>query len=472
MTFSGPNFIDSLWIFQKSEEFTSLVRCFKGDFMSSFRPIRQWPSRVPYKSDDVLVVFGEVFQRGYVNGLIDEAIKAGMKVIYSTVGRRDNEGNLRSLTDEEIQEKNQSPMINVPLEAGFDLSPSEKGRSPVDQLQGVKMSQWKEASLDWSEVAESEIHGKDSFRERTRTYLAELEKHIPKGANVMFAHTMAGGVPRAKVILPVMNKVFKGHGDRYASSEEFWKSPLGQLCDRSFMEVTANTFHHLIDLSKPLRERLEKEGSKVSYVAFGYHGNEILIQGEYKWQSYSPYLQGFAKLELEAIAQKAWDDGISACVFNAPEILTNSSSIFLGVEVALYPLMAALQKEGGDHPKVKEVISHCEKLIDPKVKFEDLVQITDNYFGSDLIQNKWSDFEAWPQHNGPEQMEMMRNTSNKILDLHLDSKKLMTQSLSEIVFHSCGKIMLREGYQPESAVWWIGHDACAKEFLKTDPTSV
>lgn len=434
--------------------------------MSSFKPIREWPGKVNYKKGDVLVVFGEVFQRGYVNGLIDEALKHEMSVIYSTVGRRDNEGKLRPLTSEELLEKNQSPMINVPLEAGFDMSPSDSGVTPIEQLQGIKMSQWKEANLDWTQVSESQMRGQDSFRERVRAYVDELEKMIPQGSNVMFAHTMAGGVPRAKVILPVMNRVFKGHGDRFASSEEFWTSPLGQLCDKSFMEVTANTFHHLIDLSKPLREKLESQGSKVSYVAFGYHGNEILINGEYKWQSYAPYLQGFAKVELEQIAQKAWDGGISACVFNAPEILTNSSSIFLGVEVALYPLIAAVKKEGGDHQKVIDLIHSCEKLIDPKVKFEDLMKITDDYFGSDLIQNEWSKFEIWPQHNGPKQMEMMRTTSDRIIDLHLDSKKLMTQELSEIVFHSCGKIMLREGFSPESPVWWIGHDACAKEFLK------
>lgn len=433
--------------------------------MTSFSPIREWPKKVPYKKGDVLVVFGEVFQRGYVNGLIDEALKHEMKVIYSTVGRRDSEGILRPLTEEEMKQKEQSPMINIPLEAGFDLAPSEQGTTPVDQLQGIKMSQWQEAKLDWAQVAESEMKGQDSFRDRTRKYLDELESMIPAGANVLFAHTMAGGVPRAKIILPVMNRVFKGHGDRYASSEEFWKSTLGQLCDKSFMEVTAHTFHHLIDLSKPLREKLESQGSRVSYVAFGYHGNEILINGEYQWQSYAPYLQGFAKLELEQIAQKAWDDGISACVFNAPEILTNSSSIFLGVEVALYPLIGAIKREGPEHPKTKEIIETCERLIDPKVKFENLMEITDAYFGSDLIKNEWTDFPAWPQHNGPMQMEMMRTTSDKILDLHLDSKRLMTQDLSEIVFGSCGKIMLREGFQPEAPVWWIGHDACAKEYL-------
>ncbi len=433
--------------------------------MTEFAPIRNWPKKVSYNKGDYLVVFGEVFQRGYVNGLIDEALKHGMNVIYSTVGRRDAEGQLRPLTQEEIKEKEQSPIINIPLEAGFDLSPSSSGKTPVDQLQGLKMSQWQEAELDWAQVSESEEAGRNSFRDRVKTYFNELEKIIPDGANVLFVHTMAGGVPRAKIILPVMNRVFKGHGERFASSEEFWKSTLGQFCDRSFMEVTAQTFHHLIDLSKPLREKLEASGSTVSYVAFGYHGNEILINGEYRWQSYAPYLQGFAKLELEQIAQRAWDDGISACVFNAPEILTNSSSIFLGVEVALYPLIAAIQKEGGDHPKAQELIKHCESLIDPKVKFDDLMKITDDYFSSDLIQKEWSKFEEWPQHNGPVQMEKMRNTSDQILNLHLDQKHLMTQELSEIVFNSCGKIMLREGFQPERAVWWIGHDACAKEFL-------
>jgi nicotinamidase-related amidase len=57
--------------------------------MQEFKPLRDVPSKVSFTNKDVLVVFGEVFARGYVNGLIDEAKKAGMKVIFSTVGRRD-----------------------------------------------------------------------------------------------------------------------------------------------------------------------------------------------------------------------------------------------------------------------------------------------------------------------------------------------------------------------------------------------
>ncbi|NJM10184.1 MAG: hypothetical protein HC883_04765 [Bdellovibrionaceae bacterium] len=117
-----------------------------------------------------------------------------------------------------------------------------------------------------------------------------------------------------------------------------------RFCEMSFMDVTANSLADLIELSSPLREKIQRSGGKASYVAYGYHGTEILFDSKYQWQSYAPYLQGFAKVELENIARRAKQDGISACVFNAPEILTNSSSIFLGVEVALYPLLGAFKK--------------------------------------------------------------------------------------------------------------------------------
>jgi hypothetical protein len=60
-------------------------------------PLRNLPQKAQFKKGDVLVVFGELFQRGYANGIVDEAERAGLKVIYSTVGRRDNDGKLRPL---------------------------------------------------------------------------------------------------------------------------------------------------------------------------------------------------------------------------------------------------------------------------------------------------------------------------------------------------------------------------------------
>lgn len=402
------------------------------------------------------MIFGEVFARGYINGLIEEAKARGMKVIYSTVGRRDDQNNLRPLNSEELSQKDQ-PLINVPLEAGFDMELGSNGKRPVDYTAHLKLSEWKDAQLDHGFLDECRKKSILRFREQTQNFLKELEKQIPQNSRVLIAHTMAGGVPRTKIVMPVMNRVFKGSGDRYASSEEFWQSPLGRFCDMNFMEVTANTFSHLIELSKGLRER-----QSVSYVAFGYHGTEILIKNEYRWQSYSPYLQGFAKIELENVARRAFESGINACVFNAPEILTNSSSIFLGVEVALYPLLAAFKKESLEHTYTKDLLARCAALLKENYSLDDIVNLTNTYFGSETIGNSWSQYSMWPQHNGPTQMEMMRQTSQKILDMHKSEKHLLTSELSEVVFRSTGKAMINEGFKPQKPVWWIGHDLVAR----------
>ena len=122
--------------------------------VQKFEPLRQVNPVSGFGENDVLVVFGEVFARGYVNGLIDEAKKAGMKVIYGTVGRRDENEQLRPLTAEELAAKDQ-PLVNVPLECGFDMAKSSKGVSPCDQLKGLKLSEWNKATLDLAQAEES-----------------------------------------------------------------------------------------------------------------------------------------------------------------------------------------------------------------------------------------------------------------------------------------------------------------------------
>lgn len=430
--------------------------------MGEFNPMRTIPEKAEFKKGDVMVIFGELFERGYANGIVDEALKLGMQVIYSTVGRRDENDKLRPLTAEELSQKNQ-PLINIPLEAGFDLTPAPKSdKTPVDQLQGLKLSDWQTAQMNWDDLEQSRLAGIESFRSRVREWLAAVEKVIPQSANVLFVHTMAGGVPRAKIIMPAMNRVFKGFGDRYASSLDFWQSDLGRFCDKSFNEVTAETLDHLLNLSSALREKITTRGNKVSYVAYGYHGTDVLMGSSYQWQSYSPYLQGFAKLQLEKIAQKAWTDKIKVSVFNAPEILTNSSSIFLGVEVSLYPLLGALHREGSTQPHIKKLLDSCMKRLKAEVSIEQIMDYTHKYFTSNIIK-KWSAFEKWPQHNGPEQMALMRSASSELIALHEDQKNLITADLSEVVFRSCGNLMLREAWNPQKPVWWIGHDVIAKQ---------
>lgn len=429
--------------------------------MKNFSPLRQLPAKAQYGPNDILVVFGEVFQRGYVTGIIDEAKKCGMKVIYSTVGVRDANQYLQPLSTEQLQNKEQ-PLINVPLEAGFDMEPDKSGWRPIDQLKGLGLKDWQTAKIQWQKLEESKLRAVESFRHRVGQWAKELDKHITANSNVVFAHTMAGGIPRAKVIMPAMNRVFKGSGERFASSQEFWETDLGKFCDLNFYEVTANTLKHLIDLTAPIRERQEKNGKKVSYVAYGYHGTEVWLDDHYHWQSYSPYLQGFAKLRLEQIARDEWAKGVKVSVFNAPEILTNSSSVFLGVEIPLYLLISALKHEAPKSPKATRIIETCAQQLNDGVTVDQVLEYSINYFKSDIIR-KWTRFDLWPQHNGLEQMNTMREASNHLLSLHKDENSLATVELSEVVFRACGDIMLSHSWSPQGPVWWLGHDVIAKQ---------
>jgi hypothetical protein len=421
--------------------------------------LKNKPAVSPYKKGDVLVLFGELFQRGYANGLVEEAEKAGMTIVRATVGRREN-GVLRALNTEECKDIPQ-PFINIPLEAGFDLEPDEKGLTPVDQLKDVKLSEWEHAKMDFQAIEKSRQNGVARFRKNVGAYLQELEQHIPAGKNVLFAHLMAGGVPRIKIVMPLMNRTCKGSGDRYLSSEEFWNSDIGKFCGINFREVTAETLHHLIELSAPLRQKIEASGGHVAYSGYGYHGTEILARGEYRWQTYTPYIQGWAKMDLENIAVKATEKGIHACIYNCPEILTNSSSIFKGVEVSLYPLLGAIEKEAANLPEAKSVLAECKSLLKDEVNFYDILKFTDNYLALPEIKEHCV-FEKWPQHSSKQQLETMLHASDHLISLHKSEKGLITSVLSELVFKSCGYVMLHDSWNPVSSIAWIGHDLVAK----------
>ena len=166
-------------------------------------PLRQKPSLSAYKPGDYLVLFGELFQRGYANGLVEEAERRGLKIIRSTVGRREKDGQLRSLTAEELKLQ-ASPLINIPLEAGFDMQPDSKGLTPVEALKEVKLSDWKNFKLNFDRIKESRKKGSEDFKVRVHQYMQQLAPLIEPGRNVLFAHLMAGGVPRAKIVMPLL----------------------------------------------------------------------------------------------------------------------------------------------------------------------------------------------------------------------------------------------------------------------------
>src|SRR5690606_34149155 len=170
------------------------------------------------KEGDVLVLFGELFSRGYANGLMQRAQQLGLKVIRTTVGRREKDGTLRPLNSEELAAI-PDPVINIPLEAGFDLELAN-GKEPfIECLKNYKTTDWENFQADEALLAKAQEMGRQRFTNATRAFLAELDKMVPAGKNVYFAHLMAGGVPRTRVVMPVMNRVFKGMGDRHLPSE-------------------------------------------------------------------------------------------------------------------------------------------------------------------------------------------------------------------------------------------------------------
>lgn len=431
--------------------------------MKNYYPIRNKPVKHQFQKGDVLVLFGELFNRGYANGLVEEAEKNGLTVIRATVGRRDSDGNLRALTNEEC-ENIPKPFINIPLEAGFDLEKDSQGKSPNDYLQGIKLSEWQKASIPEGSLLESKEKGRVRFRTHTRAYLKELEQYLVPGRHVHFAHLMAGGVPRCKIVMPLMNRVFKGTGDRFIDSKTFWESGIGLLLQHNFLEVTSETFNILVQESTPLREKIISNGGSVSYVAYGYHGTEIIIKNEYQWQSYAPYIQGWAKVALENYSKNWSNQGVNCCVYNCPEILTNSSSIFQGVEIPLYNLIRSFEKEAPQNPLTMKIKNDCRIALQEGSNIDQVFKLVDDFLSSETFQ-KTSIYEGWPHHSQKDQLETALNTSDQIIALHKDEKSLMTATLSELVFKACGHIMLHDGFKPQAPVGWIGHDVVVKSLI-------
>ncbi len=427
--------------------------------MTEYRPLQLLPEPAGYKTGDVLVLVGELFGRGYANGLVDEAKRSGMTVIGTTVGRRNSDGSLRQLNAEELAEAEAllgGSIINIPLEAGFDMESLNGLPSVAEQLKKARPDDLTTISFIEGSIEKAHAAGTARFRSHLAGVEAELIKRIPADANIHLAHSMAGGIPRARVFMPLLNRIFKGTGDKYLASEVFWNSPLGKLCNTSFNEVTADTFRYLIEGTTSLRKRNASAGSRVCYSAYGYHGTGVLVGGEYRWQSYTPYVQGIAKMRLEDIAAGFTAAGIPATVYNCPEIQTNSSALFLGVEISLYPLLSAIRREAGE--QIATVIeARCQDMLKEGETVSDLLERADRYLSSPIL-DQIEDFSTWPQHNTREQAELMLTASSELMEMHADQKQLVCAELSRIVFLATGRLMLHSSWNPVAATVWLNHD--------------
>ncbi|MEF9929189.1 MAG: hypothetical protein RR983_09990 [Massilia sp.] len=432
--------------------------------MTDLTPLRHIPTANVFRKGDVFVLFGELFGRGYVNGLIDEARAAGMTIVGITVGRRDETGALRPLDAAELaeaEEKLGGRIINVPLMAGFDMDAPEGEKNPTEMLSGITLKTWQEETLDWAHIERCREAGVRRFTTSAAQVMQEVDKLVPQGANVFFAHTMAGGIPKIKAFLAIANRIYKGRGERFMSSRALLESDLGKLILMNFDEVSANTLKYLIDASATIRDRVTQAGGEVRYTAYGYHGTEILIGGEYHWQTYTNYTQGYAKMRLESVAEAAWKNGITATVFNCPEIRTNSSDIFVGVELSLFPLLVALKREGGG-AWADEQWRICEELLGDDTSLQQLLDTIEGY-NNDATSAEFRNFEAWPMDNTPALADVMIGTSEAITALHKDKKALITDHLSSLVLEGAGPLMFHGASEKIAPVLWLNHDIIARQ---------
>ena len=427
-------------------------------------PLHQLPQENIFQSGDVFVLFGELFGRGYANGLVGEARKAGMQIVGITVGRRDAANALRPLNEEELAAGELAlggKIINLPLMAGFDADAPAGEPTPTDLLGSLTLKSWTEDKLDWAHIEKCQAIGVKRFTDSLSEVMGILSDMIPQGRNVFFAHTMAGGIPKAKVFLAIANRVYKGRGERFMSSQTLLDSDLGKLILKNFDEVSANTFGHLIEASASIRSRVEASGSQVRYSAYGYHGTEILIDDSYHWQTYTNYTQGLAKMRLERIAQQAWAQGIKATVYNCPEIRTNSSDIFAGVELPLIPLLNALKKENGGawaHAQWQA----CEALLADGITLDAVLQkVLD--FQRNEVMLPFRNFAAWPMANRQPQADLTIGTSDEVQKMHRANKALITDLLSTLVIEATGPLIFRECSAPSGPVLWLNHDIIARQ---------
>jgi hypothetical protein len=416
-----------------------------------------------FAAGDVFVLFGELFGRGYATGLVDAAKAAGMQIVGMTVGRRDEDGALRPLTTEELEAAQANlggTIINVPLMAGFDMDAPAGTPTPTDMVSEMTLETWREHKLDFDHIDTCREIGIARFKAGVTDAMAQLDALIPDGKNVVFAHTMAGGIPRSKVFMVIANRVYKGLGKRYMPSQDLVESDLGRLILQNFDEVTANTFGHLIAGSAAIRQRVESTGGNVSYTAYGYHGTRVLIGDEYRWQTYTNYTQGFAKMKLEQIARDAWADGVKATVFNCPEIRTNSSDVFAGIELSLLPLLHAIRKEGGGD-LADALWAQSQALLKDGVTVDEVLQMVSDY-QQDEVMRPFYNFEAWPMPNSADQVDRTVGTSQAIVNLHTDRKQLISDLLSRHVVAATGQLILNGASAPSDPVVWLDHDVVAK----------
>jgi hypothetical protein len=194
----------------------------------------------------------------------------------------------------------------------------------------------------------------------------------------------------------------------------------------------------------------------------------VLVGGRFTWQTYVPYLQGWAKLLLERHSEEAWSEGVRCTVFNSPEVWSNSSVHFLGVEVALYPFLSAVRAADPAGAVASALESRCRALLREGATLEAVLARAEAFLSSPVVA-PFRAFGDWPQHTTPEQVEAMIAASDALLELSADPKNPVPAELSRAVIPAVGRLMFDESWEPTAPVLWLGHDVVARSLSIPSP---
>jgi hypothetical protein len=133
------------------------------------------------------------------------------------------------------------------------------------------------------------------------------------------------------------------------------------------------------------------------------------------------------------------------------------------VEISLYPLLAALEKEGGG-PRAEAIRAECRALLKEGATIEGLLAGAGDYLAAPLLAG-FSRYEEWPHHNTPEQADFMLTRAIELLAMNRNPKEIVCAVLSRAVFSAVGKLMLDASWAPAAPVFWLNHDIIAKQLV-------
>ena len=133
----------------------------------------------------------------------------------------------------------------------------------------------------------------------------------------------------------------------------------------------------------------------------------------------------------------------------------------MGVELSVYPLLAALAKEGGS-AAAEAVFAECRALLADGATLEGVLAAAERYLAAPLLQ-QFSKLSEWPHHSTKAQMELMLASSAELIAMNSSPKEIVCAPLSRAVFTAVGALMFHDSWAPQKPVVWLNHDIIARQ---------